>query len=198
MGKVFSTPPHMGSPRMRRPADRAAPSCQDNNKEKWEVVTPVHTCLFGNEMALSSESDGAEERYSFLDEQNTVEFGLNDCCTWHICGIKQFFKELHPAPAGTGIVSIGGFSLPEGIGILVPPKIKYLSINGQKNIITTVESHPEGDILSSYETITRIRSLFPTQCIAEYQSCRKMREAQRSLTNSYKTATPACTAKYTC
>eukprot|EP00957_Ditylum_brightwellii_P119230 9095853-Ditylum_brightwellii.AAC.1 len=61
--------------------------------------------------------------------------------------------------------------------------------------MTTVESYTDGDILSSYGTMTRLRSLFPTQCIAEYQSCRQMREAQRSLTDYYKTTTPACTTR---
>eukprot|EP00957_Ditylum_brightwellii_P212332 15367190-Ditylum_brightwellii.AAC.2 len=37
----------------------------------------------------------------------------------HICNLKQLFKELHPALAGTGIVGIGGVSLPEGIGNVV-------------------------------------------------------------------------------
>eukprot|EP00957_Ditylum_brightwellii_P212333 15367190-Ditylum_brightwellii.AAC.3 len=43
MGKAFSTPPHMGSPSTKRSADRAELSCQNNNIENWEVVTPYHT-----------------------------------------------------------------------------------------------------------------------------------------------------------
>eukprot|EP00957_Ditylum_brightwellii_P197249 15027864-Ditylum_brightwellii.AAC.1 len=70
-------------------------------------------------MALASESDGTEERYSFFDEKNTVDFGLDNCFTPHIRVIKKLFKGFHLAPAGTGIVGIGGVSLPEGICLVV-------------------------------------------------------------------------------
>eukprot|EP00957_Ditylum_brightwellii_P045705 3467976-Ditylum_brightwellii.AAC.4 len=52
----FSTPFHRGCPMMRKPTNSTGASCQDYNTENWKVVTPEHTCFFGEEMELANGS----------------------------------------------------------------------------------------------------------------------------------------------
>eukprot|EP00957_Ditylum_brightwellii_P090765 6911991-Ditylum_brightwellii.AAC.1 len=77
-------------------------------------------CMHGQLVALANESatqDG--ERYLFMDELMVTEFGLDNCCTNHLCYHKRLFKEMREAPYGVGILGIGGVRKPEGIRTVV-------------------------------------------------------------------------------
>eukprot|EP00957_Ditylum_brightwellii_P202660 15331192-Ditylum_brightwellii.AAC.1 len=54
-----------------------------------------------------------------MDEMMAIEFGLDNCCTNHVCCHKRLFKEMREAPDGVGILVIGGVRKPEGIGTVV-------------------------------------------------------------------------------
>eukprot|EP00957_Ditylum_brightwellii_P192891 14686872-Ditylum_brightwellii.AAC.1 len=78
------------------------------------------TCMHGQLVALANESatqDG--ERYLSMDELMVIEFGLDNCCTNHVCFHERPFKEMREAPYGVEIPSIGGVRKPEGIGTVV-------------------------------------------------------------------------------
>eukprot|EP00957_Ditylum_brightwellii_P084782 6446862-Ditylum_brightwellii.AAC.1 len=70
--------------------------------------------------ALANESatqDG--ERYLFMDELIAIEFGLDNCCTNHVCCHKRLFREMREALDGVGILCIGGLRKPEEIRTVV-------------------------------------------------------------------------------
>eukprot|EP00957_Ditylum_brightwellii_P152058 11577863-Ditylum_brightwellii.AAC.1 len=54
-----------------------------------------------------------------MDELMAIEFGLDKCCTNHVCYHKMLFKEMKEALDGVGILGIGGVRKPEGIGTVV-------------------------------------------------------------------------------
>eukprot|EP00957_Ditylum_brightwellii_P162326 12359823-Ditylum_brightwellii.AAC.1 len=54
-----------------------------------------------------------------MDELMAIEFGLDNCCTNHVCCHKRLFKEIREAPDGVGILGIGGVRKPEGIRTVV-------------------------------------------------------------------------------
>eukprot|EP00957_Ditylum_brightwellii_P155329 11824176-Ditylum_brightwellii.AAC.1 len=65
--------------------------------------------MHGQLVVLANESatqDG--ERYLFMHELMAIEFGLDNCCTNHVCCHKKLFKEMREAPDGVGILGIGG------------------------------------------------------------------------------------------
>eukprot|EP00957_Ditylum_brightwellii_P158705 12079178-Ditylum_brightwellii.AAC.2 len=58
-------------------------------------------------VALANENatqDG--ERYLFMDELMTIEFGLDNSCTKHVCCHKRLFNKMREAPNGVGILGI--------------------------------------------------------------------------------------------
>eukprot|EP00957_Ditylum_brightwellii_P143357 10921340-Ditylum_brightwellii.AAC.1 len=59
--------------------------------------------------------------YSFaMDlDKDTMEFGLDSCCTNHVCFKKKLFKEMRDPPPGIGVLGIGGIEKPMGFGIIV-------------------------------------------------------------------------------
>eukprot|EP00957_Ditylum_brightwellii_P054458 4126087-Ditylum_brightwellii.AAC.1 len=59
--------------------------------------------------------------YSFaIDlDKDKVEFGLDNCCTNHVCFEKKLFKEMRDPSFGIGVLSIGGIEKPIGIGTIV-------------------------------------------------------------------------------
>ena len=59
--------------------------------------------------------------YSFaMDlDKDTVEFGLDNCCTNHVCFEKKLFKEMRDPPPGIGVLGIGGIEKPMGIGTII-------------------------------------------------------------------------------
>eukprot|EP00957_Ditylum_brightwellii_P052223 3960347-Ditylum_brightwellii.AAC.1 len=54
-----------------------------------------------------------------MDKLIAIEFGLDNCCTNHVCCHKRLFKEMREAPNEVGILIIGGVRKPEGIGTVV-------------------------------------------------------------------------------
>eukprot|EP00957_Ditylum_brightwellii_P041197 3118517-Ditylum_brightwellii.AAC.1 len=71
-------------------------------------------------VALANENaTQSGERYLFMDKLMAIDFGLDNCCTNHVCCYKRFFKEMREAPDGVGILGIGGVRKPEGIGTVV-------------------------------------------------------------------------------
>eukprot|EP00957_Ditylum_brightwellii_P033847 2565156-Ditylum_brightwellii.AAC.1 len=72
--------------------------------------------MHGQIVALANEcATQGGERYLFMDELMAIEFGLDDCCTNHMCCHKRLFKEMREAPDKVGILGIGGVRKPEGI-----------------------------------------------------------------------------------
>eukprot|EP00957_Ditylum_brightwellii_P196146 14945072-Ditylum_brightwellii.AAC.1 len=57
---------------------------------------------------------------------------MDNCCTNHICGVRELFKDLRKAPEGKGILGIGGVSMPAGIGIIV---IQITNSKGETSVI---------------------------------------------------------------
>eukprot|EP00957_Ditylum_brightwellii_P100601 7668272-Ditylum_brightwellii.AAC.1 len=53
------------------------------------------------------------ERYLFVDEVMSIEFGLDNCCTNHVCCHKRLFKEMRETPGGIGILGIGRVRKPK-------------------------------------------------------------------------------------
>eukprot|EP00957_Ditylum_brightwellii_P056272 4265517-Ditylum_brightwellii.AAC.1 len=60
------------------------------------------------------------DSYSFaIDlDKDTVEFGLDNCCTNHVCFEKKLFKEMRDSPPGMGVLGIGEIEKPMGIGTI--------------------------------------------------------------------------------
>eukprot|EP00957_Ditylum_brightwellii_P058016 4399558-Ditylum_brightwellii.AAC.1 len=67
----------------------------------------------------NNDSNDNDIGYSFMDERISVVFGLDKCCTNRICGVRTLFKELKEAPAGKGVIGIGGVCKPGGISIII-------------------------------------------------------------------------------
>eukprot|EP00957_Ditylum_brightwellii_P043223 3275593-Ditylum_brightwellii.AAC.3 len=78
------------------------------------------TCMIRQKVALAngvaSEDD---KRYPFMDELMRLKFGIDNCCTNHICKHKKLFEEMWEVPEGIGILGIGGVKKPAGIGTIV-------------------------------------------------------------------------------
>ena len=53
-----------------------------------------------------------------MDDPVTIELGLDNCCTNHVCHLSSLFSEMREAPINTGILGIGGIRRPEGIGTI--------------------------------------------------------------------------------
>eukprot|EP00957_Ditylum_brightwellii_P074417 5653840-Ditylum_brightwellii.AAC.1 len=67
-------------------------------------------------VALANEDDTQDgEWYLFMDELMAIEFGLDDCCTNHMCCHKRLFREMRKAPEGIRNLGIGGLRKPERI-----------------------------------------------------------------------------------
>eukprot|EP00957_Ditylum_brightwellii_P139612 10640970-Ditylum_brightwellii.AAC.1 len=79
-----------------------------------------HTCLLGEQIALANEGvtpwEEETEKMYFLEEDSHTDFGLDNCCTVHICHRRELFKNLNVPPKGQGILGVGGIRKPEGIG----------------------------------------------------------------------------------
>eukprot|EP00957_Ditylum_brightwellii_P054835 4155904-Ditylum_brightwellii.AAC.1 len=82
-----------------------------------------HTCLLGEQIALANEgvTPGTEEteKMCFLEEDSITKFGLNNCCTVHVCQRKELFKTLNAPPEGQDILGVGGVRKTKGIGTVV-------------------------------------------------------------------------------
>eukprot|EP00957_Ditylum_brightwellii_P122803 9364625-Ditylum_brightwellii.AAC.1 len=120
---------------MRSPLQSLRETLQDKSKEATnkckdtcvnglnEGSTMYHACLFGEQIALANKgvAPGAEEieNMCFLEEDSNTEFGLDNCCTTHICHGRELFKTLNAPPEGQGILGDGGIRKPEGIGTVV-------------------------------------------------------------------------------
>jgi hypothetical protein len=55
----------------------------------------------------------------FLEEDSITEFGLDNCCTLHVCHRRELFKTLNAPPEGQGMLGVGGIRKPESIGTVV-------------------------------------------------------------------------------
>eukprot|EP00957_Ditylum_brightwellii_P020014 1511002-Ditylum_brightwellii.AAC.1 len=83
----------------------ATNTCRDTSVEGLNKGnTMYHTCLLGEQIALANEgiTPGAEEteKMCFLEEDSNTEFGLENCCTVHVCHRKELFKTLNAPPEG--------------------------------------------------------------------------------------------------
>eukprot|EP00957_Ditylum_brightwellii_P100807 7683456-Ditylum_brightwellii.AAC.1 len=58
-------------------------------------LTPLQTCLIGNTVALAGEGN-SKKGYSFAIylDKDTVELGLENCCTNHVCFEKKLFTKM--------------------------------------------------------------------------------------------------------
>eukprot|EP00957_Ditylum_brightwellii_P119364 9106151-Ditylum_brightwellii.AAC.1 len=61
------------------------------------------------------------DSYSFaIDlDKDTVELGLDKCCTNHVCFEKKLLKEMRDPLPGIGVLGIGGIEKPMGIGAII-------------------------------------------------------------------------------
>eukprot|EP00957_Ditylum_brightwellii_P019034 1432978-Ditylum_brightwellii.AAC.1 len=55
----------------------------------------------------------------FVEKGSTTEFGLDNCCTVHVCCRRELFKNLNVPLEGQGILRVGGTRKPERIGTIV-------------------------------------------------------------------------------
>ena len=75
------------------------------------------TCCLGEKVDLMHNQ--AAHAFSFETTKRVVEFGMDNCCTHHVCRDKSLFvNDIRPIPDGIQILGVGGFSKPEGIGTI--------------------------------------------------------------------------------
>eukprot|EP00957_Ditylum_brightwellii_P085753 6523881-Ditylum_brightwellii.AAC.1 len=78
----------------------------------------VELANFGENVALVNEQTARQDGFIFVDEKQVYVLGMDNCCTNHICGGRELFKDLRKAPEGRGILGIGGVSMLAGIGTI--------------------------------------------------------------------------------
>eukprot|EP00957_Ditylum_brightwellii_P208433 15357415-Ditylum_brightwellii.AAC.1 len=54
-----------------------------------------------------------------MDVLMAIKFGLDNCCTNHVCCHKRLFREMREAPDRVGILGVGGVRKPEGFRTVV-------------------------------------------------------------------------------
>ena len=95
-----------------------------NDKPLAWGSTPPETdkgilCMHGEKLILASDVNNQHHgEYSFMEDPKIYEFGMDNCCTNHICNEKGLFEDLKDAPVDISILGIGGARRPEGIGTI--------------------------------------------------------------------------------
>eukprot|EP00957_Ditylum_brightwellii_P021510 1622091-Ditylum_brightwellii.AAC.1 len=87
----------------------ATNKCRDTSVEGLnEGSMMYHTSLLGEQIALANKgvAPGAEEteKMCFLEEDSITEFGLDNCCTVHVCHKRELFKTQNAPQEGQDIL----------------------------------------------------------------------------------------------
>eukprot|EP00957_Ditylum_brightwellii_P097053 7390914-Ditylum_brightwellii.AAC.1 len=104
--------------------EEATNKCRDTSVEGVnEGSMMYHIYLLGEQLALANEgvAPGTEEteKMYFLEEDSIEEFGLDNCCTIHVCHRRELFKTLNAPPEGQYILGVGDIRKLKDVGTVV-------------------------------------------------------------------------------